>query len=147
MVGSAGGAQIGTTVAGCCAFTPWFPLLSRSLAAASPPHEPAADHQIDARESCARFVTKKGFGRMLQDTYWCHTVRSITAFRPNRIGECDVYYRTHCRTYYRTYHRVPYTNDTHHCNNTYLARTGMSMGLGTRCPHVLRQWHSASAAA
>ena len=33
------------------------------------------------------------------DTYWCHTVSVFTAFSPNRIGECDTYYRTYYRTY------------------------------------------------
>ena len=33
-----------------------------------------------------------------QDTYWCHTVSAFTAFSPNRIGECDSYYRVYWST-------------------------------------------------
>ena len=43
-----------------------------------------------------------------QDTNWCHTVRSVTAFRPTRVGEHDSHCRadcsTDCSTYWCTMH-------------------------------------------
>ena len=39
-----------------------------------------------------------------QDTYWCHTVSVFTAFSPNRIGECDSYYRIYCSTNWCSVH-------------------------------------------
>ena len=57
-------------------------------------------------ENVGRMITPIQGGHVSQDTYWCHAVRSITAFSPNRIGEYDSHYRTHRRIYYRTYCRA-----------------------------------------